>query len=136
MLVVDCNGDACVAGLTGLTRSTQLTSLNLALCREISDAGVASVAALPKLQTLDMTFCDRITDASVHHLCRCALTIPPHIAVGSPPTSCAACFNILYTARTLPRSSCHVSITTKAVRQIVYTTLILSSHFLMRLHPI
>ena len=71
------------AGLTGLTKSTQLTSLNLALCREISDAGVASVAALPRLQTLDMTFCDRITDASIYHLCRCDITISAFIAAAT-----------------------------------------------------
>ncbi|KAL3144635.1 hypothetical protein ABBQ38_001994 [Trebouxia sp. C0009 RCD-2024] len=56
------------AGITGISQSSQLTSLNLALCREITDTGVASVAALPLLHTLDLTFCDRITDASVHHL--------------------------------------------------------------------
>ena len=64
------------AGITGLIQSSQLTSLNLALCREITDAGVASMAELPLLHTLDLTFCDRITDASVNHLHRCAAGTP------------------------------------------------------------
>lgn len=100
-----------VAGLTGLAKSTQLTSLNLALCREISDAGVASVAALPKLQTLDMTFCDRITDASVHHLCRCALTMPPYTVAGNLLSAVLhAAYNIVTLPRQVPKNLCHVSI--------------------------
>ena len=58
------------AGIAALSHSSQLTSLNLAVCRDISDTGVAKVAALPKLHTLDLTFCDRITDAGVAHLSR------------------------------------------------------------------
>lgn len=43
----------------------------MAVCRELSDEGVAAVAALSMLQSLDLTFCDRITDAAVAHLSRC-----------------------------------------------------------------
>ena len=70
------------AGIAALSHSSQLTSLNLAVCRDISDTGVATVAALPKLHTLDLTFCDRITDAGVAHLSRSAffqVTAPHHL---------------------------------------------------------
>lgn len=82
------------AGITGISQSSQLTSLNLALCREITDTGVASVAALPLLHTLDLTFCDRITDASVHHLHQCVAGFPSPSPLPLPtlllPTSAPA----------------------------------------------
>lgn len=60
------------AGVTALQNSTSLTSLNLAVCRELTDAAVAALASLPKLSSLDMTFCDHLTDAVVPHLARYA----------------------------------------------------------------
>ncbi len=60
----------CCAGIAVLKQNSHLTSLNLAVCREISDEGVAAVATLSNLRSLDLTFCDRITDAGAMHLSR------------------------------------------------------------------
>lgn len=60
------------AGVAALHGNTSLTSLNLAVCREVTDVAVEALAALPHLSKLDMTFCDRLTDAVVPHLARSA----------------------------------------------------------------
>ena len=60
------------AGVAALHGNTSLTSLNLAVCREVTDVAVEALASLPHLSKLDMTFCDRLTDAVVPHLARCA----------------------------------------------------------------
>jgi hypothetical protein len=44
---------------------TQLQHLDLSGCQQITDAGVAHLAALTQLQHLDIRNCEQITDAGV-----------------------------------------------------------------------
>ena len=45
-----------------------LTSLNLAECEDITDAGLAHLAQLHALTSLDLAYCSNITDAGLAHL--------------------------------------------------------------------
>lgn len=67
-------------GVASLASCSSLTSLNLAVCRELTDAGVRALTALSRLSKLDLTFCDRLTDAVVPHLARSATPLPPLLA--------------------------------------------------------
>ena len=53
------------AGLAALAPLTSLTSLNLAVCKQITDVGVAALAPLISLASLTLGECNRITDVGV-----------------------------------------------------------------------
>ena len=57
------------AGLSLLRRCSSLSSLNLAVCREVTDAGLQAIIKLP-LRTLDLTFVDRVSDNGISILTR------------------------------------------------------------------
>ena len=57
------------AGLSLLRRCSSLSSLNLAVCREVTDAGLQAIIKLP-LRTLDLTFVDRVSDKGISLLTR------------------------------------------------------------------
>ena len=56
------------AGLASLSSLTGLQTLNLRECGKITDAGLSSLSSLTGLQTLNLNYCYKITDAGVSSL--------------------------------------------------------------------
>jgi hypothetical protein len=60
--------DVVNAGLRSLEELTNLTSLKLDSCHQITDMGLASVTRLSNLVSLDISYCRRLTDEGIASL--------------------------------------------------------------------
>jgi hypothetical protein len=69
------------AGATG----TGLVSLNLCLCRKVTDQGIAAVAKMAALESLNLECCAKVTNAALLALAHSSLKLL-HLGVGTPPT--------------------------------------------------
>ena len=97
------------AGVAALHGNTSLTSLNLAVCREVTDVAVEALASLPHLAKLDMTFCDRLTDAVVPHLARSAPSLTSRYLLLGRKLLQALCFSAASAKGCPPDTSAHQS---------------------------
>ena len=70
------------AGATG----TGLVSLNLCLCRKVTDQGIAAVAKMAALESLDLECCAKVTNAALLALAHSTSLKLLNLGVGTPPT--------------------------------------------------
>ena len=75
------------AGATG----TGLVSLNLCLCRKVTDQGIAAVAKMAALESLNLECCAKVTNAALLALAHSTSLKLLNLGVSTPPT-CAITF--------------------------------------------